>query len=312
MNMLQREKIEFVRNAVHTDYRADFVAATMVEGGVSIDQVRLLRLGLSKSGKNIASIEKNFSRDELIDFIDVHARKRDLYESLPEGLFHQRVSFNNGPQGGSSLMKLMEQTRREAFNARFFFRPFEMAIDRISLLAQLYEVCLEKKEKHDEFVRLLSGYWSVLQSIPTEKALVIVYFIAISHRLVDAKQIAKVISVFLDCQVSVERKYRRLTYKTDGGWSLGKGCLEKATVLGDEVVLSLPVVVVRMENVPFYRKELFGTENKEFKKLEAILNMFIPADAELEIQMEVERNDRLFQLTDNGGYSVLGCTTILN
>ena len=52
----------------------------LVETGIPMEQVRLIRLGSSQKGKRVGRIEKTYSQDEMIDFVNVYERKRDLYE----------------------------------------------------------------------------------------------------------------------------------------------------------------------------------------------------------------------------------------
>lgn len=310
MRELQMKEGDFIKNSIGTDYRAEFLAASMVESGFPLEQLRLRRIGISKGGKNVDSMARSFSRDELIDFVDVFTRKRDLYESLPEGLFHKQLTPDKR-RGERSYVQSMEIVRQEAFLARTFFRPLEMAIDRMALLARLYEICLDKCDKHGEFVQLLASHWSILQDLPAKKALDLVHFIAASHRIMDANRIGRLLSLFLDCQVSVKRKFVTMKCQSESGWNLGAGLLGATTIVGTDVDLAVPQVEVRIDGLSLTRKELFSTESRTYKQLLRTLNLFVPADAELVVKIEVERQAELFRLSGENQESVLGYTTIL-
>lgn len=300
----------FIRNAIDTDYRADFLAASLVEAGVELDQVRLHRLGISRCGKNVDSVAQSFSRDELTDFVDIFVRKRDLYESLPEGLFH-RSSPSVAKQGERSLIQSMGRSRQEAFNARRFFHPLEMAIDRMSVVAQLYERCLDNCGRHDEFVRMLAPHWSFIHSLSSREALVLVHFIAVIHRIMDAERIGRLLSLFLGCRVVVSRKSVTKTYRARSVWQLGRERLGLSTMAGAEVSLVVPLLVVRIVGLSPSRDDLFSTESQSYKQLMRVLGLFVPADAELEVRLELERRADMFWLADGGQGAKLGYTTIL-
>lgn len=303
--------LDYIGNTLSTDYRAELLAAMLVETGIPMEQVRLIRLGSSQKGKRVGRIEKTYSQDEMIDFVNVYERKRDLYESLPEGLFHKNGT-KNGKGGPHSVTDLMKQTRQEAFNARLFFRPFEMEIDRMSMLAQLYELCLEKRDKYSCFVRLMSHYWPLLRDFQTDRALVLVYFIALSHRPVGVDKLGQLFSLFLNCRVTVEKGFEFRNYSVGSEWLLGSSSLGAASVLGGMVTMGLPVVRVRIEKVARDQVSLFYRDSQSYKNLEKILNLFVPADAELQIEVFAEEREASFSFSSEGRAPILGYTTLLS
>lgn len=306
-----KQEMEFPRNAIDTDFRAEFIAATLVEGGVPIDLVRLSRMGVSTKGKCVESISREFSHDQLKEFVNVAFRRRDLYESLPEGLFHNVP--NAGGKSRQAIHDGQGRGRQETFRARFFFKPFEMAIDRMSVVAQLYELCLDKKTKYDDFVRLVGRHWSIVQGLPTEKSLLLLYFITHCHRVLSEAEIGRLLSIFLDCEVFVEHRMEQIPCEGMFCWCLGEVGLGEDSILGNSVSISLPVVKVRIRGLSRQRQDLFYEQSPAFKQLVRILNLFVPADAELRIEIGVAKQDSLFYLSESEmSYPVLGFTSVLN
>ena len=141
----------------------------------------------------------------------------------------------------------------------------------MSMLAQLYELCLEKRDKYSCFVRLMSHYWPLLRDFQTDRALMLVYFIALSHRPVGVDKLGQLFSLFLNCRVTVEKGFEFRNYSVGSEWLLGSSSLGAASVLGGMVTMGLPVVRVRIEKVTRDQVSLFYRDSQSYKNLEKIL-----------------------------------------
>lgn len=301
------------KNSLYTDYRAEFVAASLIEHGLDADEVRVIRKGLAKGGKNIDKIVWEKSLDKFTKYLNIYSRKRDLYESLPEGLFHKRMDISD-KKDKQTVIDYIRQERQAALSASMFFKPFEMSIDRFLVEAYLYEMRLEKRDKHDDFIRMFGSVWQELRELPLDKALFTVSCLSQAYRLTKPEEIAEILSVLLDCGVEIDLTYRELTLKTEHcGWMLGGPRLGVTTVLGGEVTDCYPVMNVRIDSLPMKHKELMFENSKAYRKLREIMDLFVPADTELKININVAKEGMDFKLTDECASSpLLGYSTILS
>lgn len=300
------------KNTLYTDYRAEFVAACLIENGFDPEEIRIIREGMSKGGKNIDKIVWENSFDRFSKYLTIYTKKRDLYESLPEGIFHKRMDLND-KKNKDAVIEYIRHERQVAMSASFFFRPFEMSIDRLLVEANLYEIRMEKRDKHDDFVRLFESVWQMLQGMPLEKSLFVVSFLSQAYRLTKPEQIAEILSVFLDCEVDIDLSYKQLTLTTDQcDWKLGVNRLGVSTVIGGGVTDCFPVMNVRINSLPSKYKDLMFENTAAYSNLIDIMELFVPADTELNININVAKDGIAFLLADGESAPILGYSTILS
>ena len=301
------------KNTLDTDYRAEFVAACLIENGFDPDEVRIIRTGLSKVGKNIDKIVKEKSPDRFSQYLSIYYRKRNMYESLPEGLFHKRMDISD-KKDKQDVIDYIRQERQVALSASSFFRPFEMSIDRFLVEANLYDMRMEKRDKHDDFIQLLVSVWQVLQGLPLDKALFAVSLLSQTYRLTQPEQMAEILSVFFDCDVDVGLSHKCMSLSADQcDWNLGENVLDVSTVLGGEMTDCLPVMNVRIDSLPPRYKDLLFENTSAFRNLMDIMDLFVPADTELNLNINVAKEGLAFFLTDDDGAApLLGYSTVLS
>lgn len=298
-------------NSLYTNYKAEVYASRLIERGVPIDNVRILRQGKSQRGnaKEIDRVAWEYAHDELVEYLNIYVHKRDLYDSLPEGLFHAPISERK--TGKVGIVNMIRRARQEEFNARFFFKPFEMAIDRMLVSAQLYEQCLEKRDVHEEFIRLLYADWKILRNMPLEKALFTLNFLSQSYRIATADQIARILSVFLDCTVRIEKEYRAITFEDGNQWLMGRGRLGLTTFLGGALTDSFVVFNIYIEHLSRRHQDLIRLDSPARGQLQNILELFLPADAEVFLFFSISTQEANFVLSDIPEEApLLGFTTV--
>ncbi|WP_373845864.1 type VI secretion system baseplate subunit TssG [Bacteroides heparinolyticus] len=301
-------------NSLYTNYKTEVYVSGLIERGVPIDRIRILRKGKSHRGhaKEVDRASWEHTQDGLEEHLCIYVHKRDLYDSLPEGLFHS-LSISERKKGKTGIVNMIRKAREEEFHARFFFKPFEMAIDRMLVSAQLYEQCLEKRDMHREFICLLDNDWKILRNMPLDKALFILNFLPQSYRVVETRQIAQILSVFLDCSVCVEQEQKIMTFKDENRWHLGDGRLGLSTFMGGTLTDSFSVFNVRVEGLLRRHCGLIHEDNPARIQLHRILDLFLPADAEVCLTFKIAKQEGNFTLSDHSNeVPLLGFTTLLS
>ncbi len=307
------EKIEN-KNSLYTDFRAEFVAACLIEGGMNSDEVRIIREGLTRRGKSVDKINWEYSYDRFSKYLTLYSKKRDLYESLPEGIFHRRMDIND-KKNKDAVIDSFRHGNQEALSAAFFFRPFEMSIDRMQVEANLYEMHLEKREKHDDFIRLLDSFWPLLKTLSLDQALFAVSVFSQAYRLTQPEQVAEVLSVLLNCKVEINLSYKTLSIRSaQCDWTLGKNKLGITSVLGGEVSDYFPVMNVQINELPARNKDLLFKHSAAYKQFMNIMDLFVPADTELNISINVAKEGIAFKLAEENASDapILGFSTVLS
>ncbi len=301
-----------LKNTLATNFKAEVFACALIERGVDKYNIKIIRKGKSYRGvrKEVDKIvEEHTSKGNLYS---IHIHRKDLYESLPKGLFHSTNSIAPKNKEKTTLLKIIKQGEKEEAYARLFFKPFEQFIDRTFILAQLYERRLEKPYEYDDFVRLFVPYWSFLKKMPLDKAFFLVNFLSQGHRITDSEEFASILSFFLECDVKVEETFRSFRLKASHHWKLGEGILGKSSIIGSEFVDALPVIIIRVNNLPWKYKNFIFNESEERKQVKALLDMFIPANAEIEFHIKGDTKENVFVLSDTEKPAILGYSTILS
>ena len=300
------------KNTLYTNYRPEFVAACIVDSGFEADEVRLLREGVNKGGKTISKVRREYSRGNKAEYLDIYTRRRGLYDSLPEGLFHQRMDIRDKKNRGE-VVESFKKEREVELSARIFFRPFEITIDRMLIQAQRYEMALEKRNKSDEFVRLLSSYWGLLKRLPLDKSLFVISLLSQCYRLTTPQQISEVLSVLLGCEVNIQLTYKQMRMETDCDWELGKSMLGVDSVIGELIEDAFPVVEISINGLRRSQRGLVMKGTKAYDQFMEILDLFIPADAEIEISSTVAPEEAMFFMSDLPELApILGITSTIS
>lgn len=300
------------KNSVYTDYKAEFLASCLIENGLDEEGVRIVRQGLAQPGKAVDKVCWEYSANKFVEHLTIYARKRDLYESLPEGVFHKRLDIEE-KKSQQAVIESFKKNRQVALSAKFFFKPFEMSIDRMLVMAHLFDLQIDKRDKHATFINLIRPYWEVICHLPLDKALLVISFFSQAYRLNQPHQVAEVISEYLDCEVQIESLYKTMTLGTYSRWKLGATKLGLDSVIGDSLTDCYPVVSIAIKGLSQKYKDLLDKKSQAYLQFIQLLELFVPADAETEIHITMAKENQRFVLSsDTVNSSILGLTTILS
>ena len=142
-----------LKNSLATNFKAEVFASALIEKGIDKNNIKIIRKGKSYRGvrKEIDKIiDEHTSKG---DVFSIHIHRRDIYESLPKGLFHNTNSIAQKNKEKTTLLKIIKQGEKEEAYARLFFKPFEQFIDQTFILTQLYERRLEKPFQYADFIQ---------------------------------------------------------------------------------------------------------------------------------------------------------------
>lgn len=301
-----------LKNTLATNFKAEVFACALIEKGVDKENIKIIRKGKSYRGvrKEVDKIIEEHTYKG--DFYSIHIHRRDLYESLPKGIFHNTNSIAQKNKEKTTLLKIIKQGEKEEAYARLFFKPFEQFIDQAFIFTQLYERRLEKPFEYDDFVNLFVVHWPFLKGMPLDKAFFIIKFLSQGYRITDSEQIASILSFFLECEVTVENTFKHFRLRTSHHWKLGKEKLGRSSIIGNKLVEMLPVIIIRVNNLPWKYKNFIFQNSEERKQVNSLLEMLIPADAEIEFHINGNTKGGVFILSDTEKPAILGYSTILS
>lgn len=273
-HQLIKQQSPIVINEIDTDYKAEVVAAGLIENGYDERKVCILRLGNATRGfsKDVEYIRSDgFTRNN-IRFIGIWTNRPGMYDILPEGMFHsaKKISYRNNKR---EMLAKIKQIEEEEAIAREFFKPLEISINNALINAQLYERKLEKKYTNRNFIDIFKRIWPTLDLLPLDKAILLVEIMPLlSRRNFNLKDISLIYTEIMDIPVQIQ-KGRLLYFCVDKTTlsGLGKTRLGINTIIGNKFTNGYHDVVIKMgpmteKQLLFYRATPQGKEIARFLK----------------------------------------------
>ena len=267
-------------NNTDTDYKAEVIAAGLLEKGVPVEQVCILRQG---------DLERNFSKDissikveyqlQGTEYLAIFTNRSGFYDNLPERLFH----YSSGApfrKSKEEILEDMERHRMEEKRVREFFRPFEVAINSTLIDIQLVERKIDKKQSNRNFVDMFGVYWPVLKLLPLERAILCMEVITILADVTPTlKFAAEVMALLLDVPVDI-RVMKNFAIKVGRRHLpvLGSMKLGVDMILGNTFDDGIGDISIRLgpmsdDKISYYCKSQEGCEILNYLR-----DMLLPAD----------------------------------
>ncbi len=193
-------------NTLESDYKAEVVAAHLVEQGYDPAKIILTRLGDDRRGfgKDIEALSLYFSEYDQTDFLQIQANREGIYDILPEGVFHQTINRKLN-KDKEEMIDEIKIHREEEFFARRFFRLFEIELDQVLTDIALLEIAFDKRITHPDYVYIFRSFWPVLDLLDREQAVLFLHIIPILQRIRNSNaSIEEALALILHVPVSLE------------------------------------------------------------------------------------------------------------
>ncbi len=302
---------------VSTDYKAEVIAAEMVENGISADRIVILMSGPLKRSfsKDVETIAEEISDYDHKEYFLVKTPKEGIYDMLPEGLFHSPTSHKSA-KSEKEIIDSIKQRRTEERNARRFFLPFESAIRHLSIQMALYENALDKRSQFEELIKIFSSHWQIFDYFDTRQANIFIHILPIIHDIRDDHKIIETIFeliFLLPVHVTVRRQ---LSLKPDesviselANSRLGVDFTTGNHIYddGDDEIL---IKIGPMDNKEFHQ---FMPGNTGSRILELLCDYLLPVHIDAVTEFELHQDEKTTRLFDerNEMNSTLGINTYL-
>ncbi|WP_299181542.1 hypothetical protein [uncultured Aquimarina sp.] len=278
---------------------------------------------LEKSSVNLTDIDvfnnSTFSRSyrrDVINFkLDSYSGNTDklqfniarngLYDTLPEGLFHEPVKAKSD----ISFTELHQKQKKQEKDARSFFSPLEN-----EFFTQ--RVNIEKNERKliNEFANLktdfLLKFWNLDPEIPSDYSIKLLQLLPYVHKIsgeieLTALSLEKIIGE----KVSIEKKYKTLDDNISD--------TSKEHQLGVDLVLELKETVI---SYPCWEITIGPVDQKNIDKyivsgatkkfITIFCDYFIPMEIDTKINVTYSSKEETFVLNETNGPR-MGLTTMI-
>ena len=305
-------------NTVETDFRPEVIAAGLIANGQDSDRVLIVRhKGNRKEvAKDIDRLEKCCTDDgeaDLTEYLYLYANRENIYDSLPEGLFHQPTDPRK-LRSKEDIIHDIQAHRNKEFYARRFFQPFEMALDKIRIDVQRYEQQFHKVHLYDHLPGIFKDRWKILQYLSNRQALLFLRMIPVIGEISRSlSQTAGLMSILLDCPVHIREgsKTRERLDKEDavplGKWKLGICSVLGKTVENDRLSLEITVGPISPQHMRSFENN--ATNDRILKEL---IDLILPFDHPVTVKYRIAKTDAAFRLSADAHKAWLGINTTLN
>jgi type VI secretion system protein ImpH len=314
--MLQ-QRLSNTLAAIETDFKAEVVAAEMVDNGINPDQVLIILLGPQKRtySKDVESVTEEMSDYNHKEYTLVKTHKEGIYDMLPEGLFHAAAA----PKSVTTereMIHFIKQQRIEERNARRFFLPYEAAINHLRVQMALYESRLDKGAHHNELVNIFSNHWEIFKYLDNNQSNIFLQLLPLLHDIRDDYPVAETI---FELVFSLPVK---ITGHPQQPFTSGKSiyCTLDGAMLGINFTTGNQVYVSGEDEIkvtvgPVDNEQLkqFAPGTKNSKILELLCDYLLPVHLEISVAFELYHPDKSTRLADNENdyNSTLGLSTYL-
>jgi hypothetical protein len=281
-NILDFEGSDKRPNTSTSDFRAEIVAANLIEQGYDPSRILLVREGGSRRGfsKDIEGISLHFSAHDLSDYLHIRTNREGIYDILPEGIFHRTINHKFNPDREDMLDEIKIH-REEEFFARKFFRLFEMELDNMLTEITLFETKFDRRISHSGFVEIFLFYWPVIKLLERDRAILFLqHVIPVIHKIRSSHiEIEEALSLILDVPVHLENIILAAKEAADFFESeLGKSKLGIDFILGNTFNDGIYDMKVRIGPMSALKMKAFLKDEPADRILDALCRLFLPGN----------------------------------
>ena len=304
-------------NSLTTDFKADLIAAELIENGIPADRVILFPLGGFQRSyrKDVEMVSEDYSDVDNKTFYLVKVHQDGLYDMLPEGLFHKPISTKN-IASENEILAAIERHEVEEKDARRFFLPFEAAIYQLRVEMTLYENRLDKKGHYSDLLNIFADHWELFRYLNVQQSNIFLEALPLIHELRDEhKLIERLLEMIFDLSFSISlRSLAPVQALVPIASIMGENRLGVDLTTGnrnysdgeDEIVVRIgPLTDQQMDDLRP------GSRNDRMLKL--FFDYLFPAHLEVSVELFQNPIQRMMRLMDkeDTAKSILGFSTYL-
>jgi hypothetical protein len=315
--MKKKGNIEDTIQNVCFDMKAEAVIGDLMENGLGNEDFVVVHNGTFRRGysRDIAFTNK-IKLNNGQELVGIHVNRDAIYDTLPEGLFHQKSETNTSNvknvSGESKKLKAEEKA------ARNFFLPFEneLFFQRINL--ELEERKILHHFNENLFDDISPEFWNIDPSLDRQYVSGMVKFLHFSHKIAgNTKLTAKCLEAIIHEDVAVKVVENHSAIKGTQKEDNAKNCLLGASRPGVDFVCGDTCdsmgFTIHFDIGPLKNTHIADyLENRPVSNfLKCFFGYFIPAELEVSADVYVAKEKQGFSFETEGEGLVLGYNTAI-
>ncbi|MDJ1467184.1 type VI secretion system baseplate subunit TssG [Xanthocytophaga flava] len=300
-------------NRLPVDIRAEVLLANLLENGLPMEELLILPIGLFK---------RNFQNDigkARVEEMTRSGQKRlcleinrdGLYDSLPEGIFHQ-PSQNKPPANKKEVLKEIKQQQERENAARRFFLPLEQEYYRLRV-----KLILEERKylfEGEGFFEgdLFSEFWNFPAFLTPSQIHNLLYLLPMVHRIAgDWEQIRLSFETLLEDTVNIIHKPPLWYTAEQPAIGLGEIRLGVDWIMGDEYVEVHSSVLIQVLPTDAHRIQAYLPGGPGEKLIRYLSQYLFPMETDYKIEVKLLVDNEVFVVDEETYNGRLGYTTYL-
>ncbi|SHF23699.1 Type VI secretion, VasB, ImpH, VC_A0111 [Fodinibius roseus] len=308
-----KELIQRIHDS-NEDIRSEVIVSDLLAGGMHTEDISVRFAGQLKRprSRDIAGV-RLASRDKGRQRLEIILNRDSIYDTLPEGMFHQ-PSAENPSLSVSSMVEEYHRQQQEEEEARRFFAPFENELFLQRTFTESEEYRQLSQIQHSQLDPSVLAQLGIDPDLPQAFTATFMRILPyLSHIAGDLARTEQLFSLLLDDPIRLKavpcsraEKYGPPPLLGDA--TLGDDLTAGNTLLPDHSIFRLTVGPVSREKLPGYTDEGWKAA-----ALQTLINFVIPVEWEIMVQVEITKEGaRSFSLNDEDRTGArLGYTTTL-
>jgi hypothetical protein len=245
----------------------------------------------------------------LLQLLQLRLSRSGLYDLVPEGLFHQ--SYTGKPSTSAAEMAAQSRNdRKKEQAARKFFQPIENSIFRQQLMIEQQEENILAGINNGLLNDYFFTFWEFPEGLNKTSAMLLVLLLPYAHAIAgDLSLMQDCLKILLQENVTISMVQPADCAAPATASELGTGELGNDMVCGHSFNEDYPCLQYFIGPLQHSKPVDYVTGGDNDLLLQVFNNYFAPFEADIIIEVEVDRSRALVELSEDEspilGYAVL-------
>lgn len=304
-------------NDLDTDFKAVAIAAELIEtGDFDADQISVIPGGPQQRAyaKELAGHSSYYSENKRKDCLNIEIHREGFYDMLPEGLFHNPPTGSSG-MSEQQMIEDVQFRRAEEKDARKFFMPFEVELNNLKTILEMYENRLDKKTTYSDLTRIFAAEWKEFELFDKEQSIIWMHLLPVIHqKRNDIVFLGQLLSVLFKTPVEVVLNTSNVKPKPiEEGmqFKLGSGALGINSIIGNSFETDEEEMVINIGPTDTHRLLNFMPGTAHSHIIDLAISYLVPVETEVRVNLIADQENRNGSLGQDSENAYLGFTVYL-
>jgi Type VI secretion, TssG len=243
--------------------------------------------------------------------LQLRLSRNGLYDLLPEGIFHQPLLNRNNVISAAEMAAASKADRHKENTTRKFFQPVENGLFMQRLEIEQVEERMLTAIEDGMLTDYFFEFWGLPATLNHESAMLIIFLLPYAHIIAgNVPLMQQCLGVLLNEKVKIEIKDPAETLAQQAGRGLGGMQLGNDMVCGNSFFEDYTCLQYNIGALQNSTPASYVPGGANDVLLQTFNNFFAPVEADVEINIEIDRFKATIELSETNG-SILGYSSVL-